>query len=134
MPKEYINPDSLFPSLQIGFSQVVAASGRRTIYVSGQTAWDSKKRIIGGNDLSLQTRQALRNLQTALETAGGSLEDIVALRIYIVNYKPAQAETISAALRDFFPPQKRPASTWIGVSALGVPDFLIELEATAVTE
>jgi len=134
MPKKHINPDSLFPSLEHGFSQIVAASGGTTIYISGQTAWDSHKQIVGGRDLAQQTRQALRNIQTAIEAAGGTLADIVSLRIYIVDYRREQAAPIGAALREFFPREKCPASTWIGVSALAVPDFLIEIEAIAVLE
>jgi enamine deaminase RidA (YjgF/YER057c/UK114 family) len=91
MPKEYINPDSLFRSLEYGVSQIVAARGGKTIYISGQTAWDTQKQTIGGADLAQQTRQALRNVQAAIEAVGGTLADIVALRIYIVNYKPEQA-------------------------------------------
>ena len=134
MPKEYANPDSLFRSLGYGFSQIVAAKGRKTAYISGQTAWDAQKQIIGGTDLAQQARQALRNVQAAVETVGGTLEDVVALRIYIVNYRPEQADIIGGALREFFPKEKPPASTWIGVSALAVSDFLIEIEATAVLE
>ena len=134
MPNERINPDSLFPSREHGFSQIVTASGRKTIYISGQTAWDKHRQIIGGRDLGQQARQALRNVQTAIEAVGGTLTDIVALRIYIVDYRPDQAETVGGALREFFPEDTRPASTWIGVSALAVPDFLIEIEATAVQE
>jgi enamine deaminase RidA (YjgF/YER057c/UK114 family) len=134
MPKVYLNPGSLFPSLEHGFSQVVAASGGKTIYISGQTAWDIHKQVIGGRDLGQQARQALRNVQTAVEAAGGTLADIVALRIYIVNYRPDQSEAVAGALREFFPEERRPASTWIGVSTLAVPDFLIEIEATAVQE
>jgi enamine deaminase RidA (YjgF/YER057c/UK114 family) len=134
VPKKHINPDSLFPSLENGFSQIVAASGGVTIYISGQTAWDSDKQIVGGRDLAQQTSQALRNVQTAIEAAGGTLADIVSLRIYIVDYRPEQAEAVGDALREFFPREKYPASTWIGVSTLAVPDFLIEIEATAVLE
>ena len=134
MTKKFINPASLFPSLPSGFSQIVVASGSKTVYISGQTAWDAQKQIVGGKDLAQQTRQALLNVETAVEAAGGSLADIVALRIYIVNYRPDQADAISSALREFFPEEKRPASTWIGVSALAVEDFLIEIEATAVLD
>ena len=134
MPKEYTNPDSLFGSLKYGFSQIVAANGSKTIYISGQTAWDTQTQIIGGRDLAQQARQALRNVQTAIEAVGGTLADVVALRIYIVNYRPEQADAIGGALREFFPKEKRPASTWIGVSTLAVPEFLIEIEATAVLE
>ncbi|MGH7999094.1 MAG: RidA family protein [Brasilonema sp.] len=134
MPKEYINPDSLFSSIEYGFSQIVAATGRKTIYISGQTAWDAQKQIIGGTNLAQQAKQAFRNVQTAVEAAGGTLDDVVSLRIYIVNYKPDEADAVGDALREFFPKQKRPASTWIGVSSLAVADFLIEIEAIAVLE
>jgi 2-iminobutanoate/2-iminopropanoate deaminase len=76
----------------------------------------------------------LRNVQTAIEAAGGNLANIVSLRIYIVDYKREQADAIGAAFREFFPKEKPPASTWIGVLSLAVPDFLIEIEATAVLE
>jgi 2-iminobutanoate/2-iminopropanoate deaminase len=134
MPKEYINPNSLFPSVQHGFSQVVVASGRKIVFVSGQTAWDVGKKIVGGDSLREQARQALRNVQAAIEATGGTLEDIVSLRIYIVNYQPENAEAVSIALKEFFSSAKPPASTWIGVSALAVPEFLIEIEATALLD
>jgi enamine deaminase RidA (YjgF/YER057c/UK114 family) len=134
MPKNYINPDTLFPSIQHGFSQIVVASGAKTVYISGQTAWDSEKRLIGGANLAEQARQALRNVQRAVEAAGGSMEDVVALRIYIVNYRPEKADAIGNALREYFAEEKRPVSTWIGVEALAVDEFQIEIEATAVIE
>jgi enamine deaminase RidA (YjgF/YER057c/UK114 family) len=134
MPKKHINPNSLFPSLEHGFSQIVTASGGTTIYISGQTAWDSDKQIVGARDLAQQTKQALRNIQIAIEAAGGTLADIVSLRIYIVDYRREQADAIGAALREFFPREECPASTWIGVSTLAVPDFLVEIEAIAVLE
>ena len=134
MPREYINPKTLFSSLEHGFSQIVSASGAKTIYISGQTAWNADKQLVGGTDLAQQSRQALRNVQAAVEAVGGTLADVVALRIYIVNYRPEQADAVRGALREFFPKEERPASTWIGVSALAVADFLIEIEATAVLE
>jgi 2-iminobutanoate/2-iminopropanoate deaminase len=51
MSKEYVNPSSLFPSLPHGFSQVVIASGRKMVFVSGQTAWDARKNIVGGDSV-----------------------------------------------------------------------------------
>src|SRR5438270_9339920 len=134
MPKEYTSPDSLFGSLDYGFSQIVAANGAKRVYISGQSAWDAQRQIIGGTDLAQQARQALPNVQAAVKAVGGTLTEIVALRIYIVNYKPEQADAVGGALREFFPKEKRPASTWIGVSTLAVSGFLIEIEATAVLE
>jgi len=88
MPKEYINPPSLFRSRDHGFSQAVAASGTRTLYVSGQTAWDANKQLVGGADLADQARQAFRNVRTVVEASGGTIGDVVSLRIYIVDYRP----------------------------------------------
>ena len=134
MPKEYLNPNSLFSSLPNGFSQVVIATGRKMVFISGQTAWDTRKNIVGGDSVLEQARQAFRNLETAMEAAGGTLKDVVALRIYVVDYQAESGTAVGTALREFFSPENPPASTWIGVSALAVPEFLIEIEATAVLD
>jgi enamine deaminase RidA (YjgF/YER057c/UK114 family) len=134
VPKQHLNPPTLFPSLSFGFSQAVVSQGGKTIYVSGQTAWDAQKRIVGGKDLREQTRQALRNVRTAVEEAGGTLEDVVSLRLYVVNYRPADAGPVGEAMREFFSADKPPASTWVGVASLAVEDFLVEIEAIAVVE
>ena len=134
MPKEYINPNSLFPSLSYGFSQIVVATGRRMVFISGQTAWDEGKNIVGGDSVLEQARQAFRNLEKAMEAAGGTLKDIVALRIYVVDYQAESGTAVGTVLREFFSQENPPASTWIGVSALAVPEFLIEIEATAVLD
>lgn len=134
MPKEYINPPSLFPSQHHGFSQAVVATGTRTIYVSGQTAWDARRELIGGRDLAAQARQAFRNVRIAVEAGGGSLEDVVSLRIYVVDYQPEKAEAIGPALRESFHGSAMPAATWIGVVSLADPGFLIEVEAIAVID
>ena len=134
MPKEYLNPNSLFPSLPHGFSQVVIATGRKMVFISGQTAWDARKNIVGGDSVLEQARQAFRNLETVMGAAGGTLKDVVALRIYVVDYQAESGTAVGTVLREFFSPENPPASTWIGVSALAVPEFLIEIEATAVLD
>ena len=134
MPKEYINPNSLFTSLPHGFSQVVIATGRKMVFISGQTAWDPRKNIVGGDSVLEQARQAFRNIEKAMEAAGGTLKDVVALRIYVVDYQAESGTAVGTALREFFSPQNPPTSSWIGVSALAAPEFLIEIEATAVLD
>jgi enamine deaminase RidA (YjgF/YER057c/UK114 family) len=135
MPKEYLNPKELFPSLPYGFSQIVVSHGGTTVYLSGQVAWDLQQQIVGGDDLGAQTRQALRNIDTAMQAAGGRLVDVVSMRIYIVKEKLADIEHhLSAALKEFFPAERAPATTWIGVYALANPDFLIEIEAIGSIE
>ena len=134
MPKEYINPNNLFPSLPHGFSQIVVASGKRMVFISGQTAWDERKNIVGRDSVLEQARQAFRNLEKAMEAAGGTLKDIVALRIYVVDYQAENGTAVGTALRECFSSENPPASTWIGVAALADPEFLIEIEATAVLD
>jgi enamine deaminase RidA (YjgF/YER057c/UK114 family) len=134
MAKEYINPPSLFRSHDHSFSQVVVATGKRTLYLSGQTAWNAQKQLVGANDLAAQAGQAFRNVRIAVEEAGGRLEDVVSLRIYVVDFGPAKAEPVGSALRESFPGPAMPATTWIGVSSLADPGFLIEIEAIAVID
>lgn len=134
MPKEYINPPELFPSLQYGFSQVVVTTGGRTVYMSGQVAWDERQQIIGPGDLLAQARQALKNIERAVQAAGGSLTDVVSMRIYIVESKLVEGHHIREALQEFFSAERAPTTTWIGVRSLANNEFLIEIEAIAVIE
>ena len=134
MPKDYVNPNSLFQSLPHGFSQIVVATGKKMVFVSGQTAWDERKNIVGRDSVLEQARQAFRNLEKAMEAAGGTLKDIVALRIYVVDYQAESGTAVGTVLREVFSSENPPASTWIGVAALADPEFLIEIEATAVLD
>jgi enamine deaminase RidA (YjgF/YER057c/UK114 family) len=134
VPKEPVNPESVFRSLDHGFSQGVLAQGRRTLYLSGQTAWDAGRRIVGGSDLAGQARQAFANVRAVVEAGGGTMDDVVSLRIYVVGYRPEMAQAIGTALREAFPGPTKPASTWIGVASLARPEFLVEVEATAVLD
>lgn len=133
MSKEHLNPPDLFQSLRYGFSQIVTTSPGRLIFLSGQVAWDAQQNLLGRGDLRAQTRQALRNVETALAAAGARLEDLVAMRLYVVDLAPARdTPQITEVLREVFESCEPPACTWIGVAALANEGFLIEIEATAV--
>ena len=134
MARSFVNPPSLFESVPHGFSQAVVASGSRTVHISGQTAWDAGRHILGGRDLAAQARHALENLRIAMRACGGELSDVVSLRIYVVDYDLSKAAAVGDALREFFPETARPASTWVGVAALARPEFLIEIEAVGVLD
>jgi enamine deaminase RidA (YjgF/YER057c/UK114 family) len=134
MSNQAINPDSVFRSGGHGFSQAIVASGRRALYVSGQTAWNKDRELGGGTDLGQQARQAFHNLRLVVEAAGGSLSDVVAVRVYIVAYRSQHAAQVGSAVREAFAGSTLPASTWIGVTALARPEFLVEVEATATLE
>lgn len=130
MAREVHNPDTLFNSLQYGFSQVAVAAGSKIISVSGQVGWNQDERIVGA-DLARQTEKALQNLAVALETVGGTLDDVIALRIYIVAHVMDETSAIRTNLERFFG-ENPPTATWIGVPRLANKDFLVEVEALAV--
>jgi 2-iminobutanoate/2-iminopropanoate deaminase len=134
MPKQSINPDGLFNSRQYGFSQAISAPAGRTVYFSGQVAWDKNEQIAGPNDLQAQTWQALKNLDLVVNAAGGAMADVVSLRIYIRQDVIEQGRYVKEGLLEYFPGNSPPAATWIGVISLADDDFLIEIEAIAVIE
>ncbi len=132
MNKKHINPTTLFNSTDFGFSQIVISGPGKLVFISGQVAWDKNRKIVGANDLKVQAKKTFENLKIAIEAAGGTVQDIVMLRIYVVNYKAEDASIIGEELRQCFGTEHPPASTWIGVTALANKDFLLEVEAQAV--
>ena len=132
MKMKTINPKSLFDSRQYGFSQIVVTNPGQMIFISGQVAWDENQQIVGVNDLTKQTQQSLDNLENALEAAGATLEHVVMLRIYKVNYQKEDGAIISQVLKTRFGTENPPASTWLSVLGLANEGFMIEIEAQAV--
>jgi len=116
------------------FSQVVAATGRRTVYTAGQVSIDKHGAVVGAGDLAAQTAQCMRNVGLALAAAGASYADIVKITTYVVNYRPEHRGVIGSARAPFFSDGPRPASTLVGVSALAMPEWLVEIEAVAVVD
>ena len=117
-----------------GFSQVVVATGKRTIYTAGQVSIDERGELVGGDDLAAQTAQAMRNVGLALAAAGAGYADIVKITTYVVKYRPEQRAVIGKARAPFFASGEPPASTLVGVAALALPDWLVEIEAVAIVD
>jgi len=134
MAREAINPASLYESTRYGFSHAVRASGGTTIHCAGQVAWDGDCNLVGEGDIGAQARKALENLRTVLAEAGAGVADIVRLRTYVVNHSPEYLEPVGMALAEFYGDVTPAANTWIGVQALALPGFLIEIEATAAID
>ncbi len=134
MSRQSFQPADLFPSADFGFAQVVAAEGKKLVFCAGQTAWDKDNNLIGGDDLGKQMEKTLENIGIALAEAGATLKDVCRLTIYIVDYNPDKLDTIAAVLAKFFDKDALPANTLLGIQALALPDFLVEMEATAVVD
>ena len=99
------------------------------IFLSGQLSRDNNGKLVGPGDMAEQTRQAIRNMKTIMETAGGSLEDIVSIVVYTTDIR--QFKEIVEARMEFFK-NKLPTSTIVEVNHLADPGLLIEFQATAV--
>jgi len=130
--KEHKNPQGL--AVPRGYSHTVTVSGGRTIYVSGQVALNAQGEIVGKGDLRAQMHQALENLRLALAGSGASFKDIVKWNTYVVGFKPDQLTILREVRAEILKDVTPPASTFIGVQALAIPDFLIEIEAIAVVD
>jgi enamine deaminase RidA (YjgF/YER057c/UK114 family) len=127
---KYPNPKGLLHNA--GFSQVVVASGARTVYTAGQVSIDEHGSLVGDGDLAAQTEQAMHNVGLALAAAGANFADIVKITTDVVNYKPEHRAIIGKARAPFFLSRKPPASTLVGVASLALPKWLVEIEAVAV--
>ena len=99
------------------------------IFLSGQLSRDAKGQLVGPGDMAEQTRQAIRNMKTIMEDAGGSLDDIVSIVVYTTDMRYFK-EIVSARM-EFFN-NKLPTSTIVEVNHLADPGLLIEFQATAV--
>ncbi len=130
-PFEHIQPDGIFSNPS--YTHVVTTARARTVYVSGQVSMDATGAMVAEGDLAGQTEQVFANLAIALAAAGATFADVVKLTTYVVDYTPA-ARPLIAAVRSRYFPTSPPASTLVGVSALALPGWLIEIEAIAALD
>lgn len=126
-----LNPDSLYESTRYGFSHAALDERNGVIHLAGQVAWDKDYQVVGGDDLAAQTRQALANIRTVLEIAGCSPNDLLRLRTYIVDHSVEKLQIVGAELAAFYGDVVPAPNTVVGVQALALPTFLIEIEAIA---
>lgn len=110
----------------VGYSRAVKVGNH--IYVSGTTATINRDDNKIANDPYLQTKQCINKIQTALLKAGSSLNDVIRIRIYVVNIE--DWEKIGYAIKEKFADIK-PTATMVEISRLIAPGLLVEIEAEA---
>jgi len=131
MPKHQIVSERLRPpSGHFSHATMIQARGR-LVFISGMTARRPDGSIAGIGDIEAQTRQVCENLKAAMEAAGGTLDDICRVDVYVRDI--AQFEAIHKVRREYFR-NPAPASTMVEVTSLAAPEYLIEINAIAALD
>jgi enamine deaminase RidA (YjgF/YER057c/UK114 family) len=131
MHKKIINPPNLAPPR--GFNHGILASGGRMLFLAGQDASDAGGQIVAPGSMVGQFAQVLHNLRAVVEAAGGTMQDIVKLTIFVADRDDYRAnlKPLGALFRQHFG-DYYPAMALFEVSNFFQDDALIEIEGFAV--
>jgi len=114
------------------FSQAIAIDAKgRMVFISGMTARRPDGSIAGIGDIEAQTRQVCENIKSALEAAGGTMDHVCRVDVFVRNIEHFDA--IHKVRREYFK-APAPASTMVEVTKMVHPDYLIEINAIAVIQ
>ena len=128
MAKTTMNPEGL-PVPRGSYSLVNIAQPGRMVFIAGQTASDPQGNVVGVADVRAQARYILEKIQRAVEAAGGTINDVVALSVFTTDVR--YHRDINDVRREFLG-GNFPTSTMVQVVALARPELLLEINATAV--
>jgi enamine deaminase RidA (YjgF/YER057c/UK114 family) len=130
MPKQMINPPQLVPPR--GYSHAFLCHEGQTLFLAGQDASDGDGRIVAPGDVVVQFEQVLKNLQAVVEAAGGSMQDIVKLNIFVKDRDEyvSKLPALGKVHRQYFG-RHYPAMALFEVNGFFQEAALIELEGFA---
>ncbi len=124
------NTKDTYPEQRLDNDLCQAVVAGNTVYLRGQVGQDLETaRSVGPGDVEAQTEQAMRNIAQLLDEAGSRLEDIVKIVVYLVDvrYREPVYRVVGRWLKGVYP-----VSTGVVVTALARPEWLVEIDATAV--
>ena len=113
----------------VGYSRAVRVGN--VVEVTGTVAADDNGKVVGENDPYLQTKYAIQKIEKVLERAGASLKDVVRTRMFVTDI--SKWEEYGKAHGEFFKAIK-PCTTMVEVSKLISPEYMVEIEASAIVE
>jgi reactive intermediate/imine deaminase len=113
------------------YSLALETRGNRTLYISGQGPVDGHGNLVGKHDIHKQTVQVFENIKMLVEAAGGSLDDVVKLGIFVTDI--GYRETITKVRRHYLH-NPFPTATMVEIVKLASSDWLVEIEAVAVLD
>jgi enamine deaminase RidA (YjgF/YER057c/UK114 family) len=119
----------LFPHVPYAYAAIARETG--LIFTAGACPLDDHGRVITPRNIAAQTRQAVDNLRVTLQECGAELRDVLKTTIYVASSDRGDlAIAWNEVARGF--DDHRPPSTLLGVTLLGYPDQLVEIEAVAI--
>jgi enamine deaminase RidA (YjgF/YER057c/UK114 family) len=124
------NTRETYPEQNLDNDLCQAVIAGNTVYLRGQIGQDLETReSVGIGDVTAQTERAMANIAMLLEESGSALEDIVKIVVYLtdVRYREPVYQVIGRWLKGVYP-----VSTGVVVSALARPEWVVEIDATAV--
>jgi len=115
----------------LGYSHIVEVRGGRTVFIAGQLPLDKAGELVGRDDFPAQVKQVFENLKDRLAEVGASFKDVVKLNYYLTDVSDLQG---ARDIRDtYVNTASPPASTLVVVKRLIREEYLVEVEAIAVT-
>jgi enamine deaminase RidA (YjgF/YER057c/UK114 family) len=128
------NPDTMAKPTA-GYSQVAEVTEGKTIYVAGQVAMDASGTLVGKDDFRAQVDQAFKNINAAVQAAGGDFHSVIKLTYFCAESVDAAQIPSLREIRDkYVDTAHPPTSTLVVVKRLARPEWLIEIEAVAVAK
>lgn len=120
----------LFPGTPYEYASVAPEGS--LVFTAGACPLDTEGRVVAAGDHAEQAHHALANLKAALAGVGSSFDQVLKTTVYVVAQDRSELVRTWSVVEEAFAPA-RPPSTLLGVSLLGYPDQLVELEAVAFT-
>ena len=114
------------------FGYAHAIQIEKTLFISGQVPLDMELKSIGEGDIAAQTEQVYANMEKVLKSAGGSMRNIVMLKIYCTDLDAYDKHT--RPIRKKYFGDYYPATTAVEVRRLYRPEYMIEIEAIAALD
>jgi enamine deaminase RidA (YjgF/YER057c/UK114 family) len=128
---ELVRPAGLAGTAPYAYAAVTDPG--RMAFTAGACPLDAEGNTVAVGDVAGQARQVMANLVTALEGAGAGLVDVLKTTVYVATTDRADLVAAWEVVREAFGEHDAP-STLVGVTVLGYPDQLVEVEAVAVLD
>jgi enamine deaminase RidA (YjgF/YER057c/UK114 family) len=126
------NPASMVDPTPFGYSQITTVRNGTLVFIAGQGPTAANGKPVGRGDLRAQASQAVDNILAALAALDAGPENILYLRINVVDYQPKMLLQLAPELARLQGESELPAaSVFVGVQSLIVPGTLIEIETVA---